>query len=204
MILKKSGQIPATHLQHKTNTKSDHLAKVAQTIETIAQEHQVNGLVGEIHAGVVITTYTFELRNRTPKARVKQLEHWLAKALFVPFIQITKQSGRNNRYFVEVPNQGHQGVQFLDLVEHSAFPKAGNGALAFGVDAEGKPVILRLQDLPHLLVVGNNTQEKGRLIHSLLFSLRQHKSSSVRMLLIDPKMSDHAYPVAAGGCLMIT
>ena len=190
MILIKSGWTSATRLQHKINIKSDHLATTTKTIESIFKDHNVNGRVREIHVGPVVNTYEFEVENRTPKARVKQLESWLAKALFVPFIQITKPSGRSNRYFLEVPNRGQQRIHFSELVKHPVFQKVGDGALIFGVDAENEPVIIRLKDLPHLLIAGNNSPEKALLIHSLLSSLEKSEASSVRILLIDPKMTD--------------
>ena len=192
MILIKSGQPPATHLPHKTNinTKSDPLTKTAKTIESTAKDHNIKGQIQEIHFGPVITTYEFKVEPGTPKSRVKSLENWLAKAIGVPFIQITKAKDKKNIYYLEVPNRGSQPVKFADLVEHPDFQKAGKGALIFGVDAEEKPVIVRLkEDLRHLLVVGNNGTEKARLIHTLLYSL-MHSKPTFRMLLIDTKMAN--------------
>ncbi len=180
--------------KNKSNITSKRLAEAAKIIEAVAKDHNVCGQVLAAHAGPVITTYAFETENGTPATRVKALEHWWAKTLSVPFVQVSLKPDRENQFFLEVPNRSRRKVQLADLVEHPDFQKAGTGAMTFGVDAEGKPIIIRLHNLPHLLVAGNHAPEKARLIHSLFSSLLESSSESVRTLMIDPKMSDfYAY-----------
>jgi DNA segregation ATPase FtsK/SpoIIIE, S-DNA-T family len=177
--------------QNQSHSKPKHLDDEAITIERVAKAQNIDAQAYEIHRGPVFTTYAFDTKPETRADQVKQLENWLCDAISVPFVHITHSPSQTNRYYLEIPNKGKQLIRFSELVRKPAFQEAGEGAMAFGVDADGGEVIICLKDLPHLLVAGDNTQEKVRLINSIISSLAIKLEPSIfKILLIDSKMSD--------------
>ena len=190
MTNSKPEKTPEKYHKCKKQSEPNYLADMAKIIESTAKAHKVSGKVKEIHSGPTITTFTFDVNAGTPVIQVKRLDSWLARALFVPSIQITKESSSEDRFFLEIPNLGYQAVQFSDLVVQPDFLKVEEGSILFGVDADGKSVISHLKDLPHLLVAGNNCKETEQLINSVIHSLFiKTETCSTKVLLIDPKAS---------------
>jgi DNA segregation ATPase FtsK/SpoIIIE, S-DNA-T family len=176
--------------QRQDDTTTKHLGDEVKTIESVAEDHNICGQVREVGRGPSITTYALDVKSGISVARVKQLEIWLASAISVPFVHITKCASQRNRFFLEVPNKGKQLARFAQLAGSTAFQKAGEGPMIFGVDVEGEPLIIRLEELPHLLVAGNSGQENLRLINSLITSLIMRSDPrSLQILLIDPKQT---------------
>lgn len=169
---------------------ANHLTDMAANIKSTAKSHKVYGHIRKMHSGLAITTFTFDVKAGTPKARVTQLDVWLARALAVPSTRITKDLSRRDRYLLEVQNRRHQTPQLSDLTAHPKFEKAGQGAMILGVDVEDKPVILHLADMPHLFVAGNNNQEKERLINGMISTLlMSSEPGSIKLLLMNSKTS---------------
>ncbi|WP_171718313.1 FtsK/SpoIIIE domain-containing protein [Paenibacillus phytohabitans] len=89
-----------------------------------------------------------------------------------------------------IPHQERAFVYMSDLVnELREFSKTAQLPMVFGKDMEGKPVLVDLAKLPHLLVAGFTGSGKSVYINGLLTSLATTRSpQQVKFLLIDPKM----------------
>src|SRR4029079_14088642 len=62
-------------------------------------------------------------------------------------------------------------------------------ALALGKDITGKPIVVDLQKMPHLLVAGTTGSGKSVAINAMILSLIYKTSAKdVKLILIDPKM----------------
>jgi DNA segregation ATPase FtsK/SpoIIIE and related proteins len=62
-------------------------------------------------------------------------------------------------------------------------------ALALGKDIGGKPVVVDLAKMPHLLVAGTTGSGKSVAVNAMVLSLLYKASAKdVRMIMIDPKM----------------
>lgn len=60
-----------------------------------------------------------------------------------------------------------------------------------GIDPQGKPLILDLADLPHLLVAGTTGSGKSVFLNSLLVDLLRNRANA-RYVLVDPKRVEFA------------
>jgi S-DNA-T family DNA segregation ATPase FtsK/SpoIIIE len=62
-------------------------------------------------------------------------------------------------------------------------------ALALGKDITGKPIVVDLAKMPHLLVAGTTGSGKSVAINAMIISLLYKTSANeVKLILIDPKM----------------
>lgn len=87
---------------------------------------------------------------------------------------------------VEVPNPNRQPVLLEGL--RPALKHASPLALPLGLSPEEQPVIVNLQEMPHLLMAGTTGAGKSTTLNALLASiLERHGPDSLRLVLIDPK-----------------
>ena len=86
---------------------------------------------------------------------------------------------------IEIPNEKPQPVFLSDVL-----PYAQGGPLecAFGRDSEGKPIVVDLAGLPHLLVAGTTGSGKSVLLNAIIMSMLMRSTpEQVRLIMVDPK-----------------
>ena len=91
---------------------------------------------------------------------------------------------------IEIPNKQRQTVFLRELLNDPLFSENKfKLPLALGKDIFGKPVIVDLSKMPHLLVAGTTGSGKSVGINAMLLSLLYYLSpEECRLILIDPKM----------------
>lgn len=89
-----------------------------------------------------------------------------------------------------LPHEERAFVYMSDMTQElRAFAQTAQLPMVFGKDMEGKPILVDLAKLPHLLVAGATGSGKSVFINGLLTSLATTRSpQQVQFLLIDPKM----------------
>ena len=90
---------------------------------------------------------------------------------------------------VEVPNRQRQLVSLGDILDSDEARKATNPlAVAIGRDIAGRPVMVDLAQMPHVLISGATGAGKSSCINSLITSvLMRSTPDQVRLILVDPK-----------------
>ncbi len=90
---------------------------------------------------------------------------------------------------VEVPNRHRQLVALGDILASSEARQAGHPLeVALGRDIAGRPVMVNLAEMPHVLVSGATGSGKSSCINSVLTSiLTRATPDQVRLILVDPK-----------------
>ena len=92
---------------------------------------------------------------------------------------------------IEVPNSTFEIVGLKGLIESDEFKNAKQTSLSFcaGVDVYGKPVVLDIDRMPHLLAAGATGTGKSIFINSMLISLMfKYSPEELRFILVDPKI----------------
>jgi S-DNA-T family DNA segregation ATPase FtsK/SpoIIIE len=146
--------------------------------------------VVEIETGPVIAQFEVELEAGLRLSRITSLADDLAIALRVPSVRIVAPIPGKNTVGIEVPNSERHLVRLREVIEEA------NGRahkmripLYLGKDVSGKPMVVDLTTLPHLLIAGRTGTGKSVCLNSIIVSmLMTRRPDEVRMLLIDPKM----------------
>lgn len=95
---------------------------------------------------------------------------------------------------IEVPNAEPSTVFFRNILETPEFRNHKSRiAACLGADVSGRPVILDINKMPHLLVAGTTGSGKSVCINSIIMSiLYKAKPDEVKLILIDPKKVEFA------------
>jgi S-DNA-T family DNA segregation ATPase FtsK/SpoIIIE len=172
----------------------EELAKKAQiaavTLEKTFNEFGLNVKVNEIDTGPVITQFELSLEAGLRLNKVMALENDLAIALRVPAVRVVAPIPGKNTVGVEVPNEKQVMVRLRELIE--ACPgdiEKKRIPLFLGKDVSGRPMVMDLCKMPHLLIAGRTGTGKSVCLNTLILSILMTRSpDQVRMLMIDPKM----------------
>ncbi len=100
----------------------------------------------------------------------------------------------NKELTIDIAKADQEIVSLSSLLSSQEFKKTKNTLpVIFGVDTVGKPMILDLLKMPHILVGGQTGSGKSTLLKSVYESLtRKLKSSVLKFLIIDSKNTDFA------------
>ncbi len=95
---------------------------------------------------------------------------------------------------IEVPNAEPSNVYLRNILETPEFRNHKSRiAACLGADVSGRPVILDINKMPHLLIAGATGTGKSVCINSLVMSiLYKAKPDEVKLILIDPKKVEFA------------
>ena len=174
----------------RSGYSEEELHRNAKVLEAKLRDYGVEGRVVEIHPGPVITMYEFEPAAGVKIARIAGLSDDLSMALKAQQVRIVAPLPGKGVVGVEVPNRHRETVYLREVLAHDA-PEMSRHKLpmAVGKDIVGKPTIVDLAKMPHLLVAGTTGSGKSVAVNSMLMSLLLSRTpDEVRLILIDPKM----------------
>ncbi len=146
--------------------------------------------VVEIETGPVIAQFEVELEAGLRLSKITGLADDLAIALRVPSVRIVAPIPGKNTVGIEVPNSERQLVRIREVIEESCTKTCKMRIPIFlGKDVSGKPLVVDLTTLPHLLIAGRTGTGKSVCLNTLIVSiLMTRRPDEVKMLMIDPKM----------------
>ncbi|HAM02944.1 MAG TPA: cell division protein FtsK [Acidimicrobiaceae bacterium] len=145
-------------------------------------------LVGHT-VGPTVTRFELELGPGVKVARVTSLARDIAYAMASPDVRILAPIPGRSAIGVEVPNRRRQLVTLGDVLVTDEARRARHPLeVALGRDIAGRPVLVNLADMPHILISGATGAGKSSCINSLLTSvLMRSTPEQVRLILVDPK-----------------
>lgn len=146
--------------------------------------------VVEIETGPVIAQFEVELEAGLRLSKITSLADDLAIALRVPSVRIVAPIPGKNTVGIEVPNSERLLVRLREVIEESQAKTSKMRIPIFlGKDVSGKPMVVDLTTLPHLLIAGRTGTGKSVCLNTLIVSmLMTRRPDEVKMLMIDPKM----------------
>ena len=142
------------------------------------------------YPGPVITRYEIEPAIGVKGAQIVNLMKDLARALSVVSIRVVETIPGKSCMGLELPNSKRQIVRLVELLSSATYNDTASPlSLALGKDIAGKPVIVDLARMPHLLVAGTTGSGKSVAVNAMILSLLyKAEPRQVRLILIDPKM----------------
>ena len=168
----------------------EKLESGAKILEETLADFGINVKVADIERGPVITRYELQPAPGVKVRSIASLANDLAMALSASAVRILAPIPGKNRVGIEVPNGSSAAVYLKDvLAQAHSRPVSSKTDLAIGKDTAGKPLVVDLGDLPHLLVAGTTGSGKTVCLNSLIMSILYSASpSEVKFIMIDPKM----------------
>ena len=166
------------------------LLEKSRLIENKLGDFGVLGRVTEVHPGPVITLFEFEPAPGVKVGRVASLADDLAMSLRASSIRVIAPIPRRGTVGIELPNRHRDIVRLRDVLESDSFANADSILSAcIGKDTYGQPVVIDINNMPHLLMAGATGTGKSVCINSILLSLLYRASpAELGFILIDPKI----------------
>jgi S-DNA-T family DNA segregation ATPase FtsK/SpoIIIE len=180
--------LPGEEISYEEHEKE--IRRQAKILEKTFLNFGFRVKVVEIETGPVIAQFEVELEAGLRLSKITSLADDLAIALRVPSVRIVAPIPGKNTVGIEVPNSERHLVRLREVIEEC------NGRahkmripIYLGKDVSGKPLVVDLATLPHLLIAGRTGTGKSVCLNSIIVSmLMTRRPDEVRMLLIDPKM----------------
>jgi S-DNA-T family DNA segregation ATPase FtsK/SpoIIIE len=165
------------------------LEDTARELEETLRQHGVDARLTKIVPGPTVTRYEIELAPGVKVSRVTGLSHDIAYALATPDVRLLAPIPGKSAIGVEVPNRRRRLVTLGDVLRS---PEAESSRhpleVGLGMDISGRPKVLNLSDLPHVLIAGATGAGKSSCINSLVTSLLMRTTpDDVRLMMVDPK-----------------
>jgi DNA segregation ATPase FtsK/SpoIIIE, S-DNA-T family len=162
---------------------------LGQTLEAALASHGVETRLVGATVGPSVTRYELELGPGVPVRKVTVLQRDIAYAMAAAEVRILAPIPGRSAIGVEVPNRQRQTVALGDILSSPEAQAARHPLeVAAGRDIAGRPVLVNLAEMPHLLIAGATGSGKSSCINSMLTSvLVRATPDQVRLILVDPK-----------------
>ncbi len=172
-------------------TVVDHEAirRDAELLEQKLGYFGIKGEVMEVLPGPVITTFEYKPAPGIKISKIVNLADDLALALSALSIRIVAPIPGKDVIGIEIPNPAMCVVPFRDIVGTSNFDEINSPApICLGKDIIGKPVVVGLERMPHLLIAGATGTGKSVALNAMICSILYKSSPDrVKFIMIDPK-----------------
>jgi S-DNA-T family DNA segregation ATPase FtsK/SpoIIIE len=169
---------------------TETLEFTSRLIEKKLRDFNVEAIVVAAYPGPVITRYEIEPAVGVKGSQIVNLAKDLARALSLVSIRVVETIPGKNLMGLELPNPRRQTVRLSEIMGSAVYNESHSLlTLGLGKDIAGKPVVVDLARMPHLLVAGTTGSGKSVGINAMILSiLYKADPSQVRMILVDPKM----------------
>ena len=163
----------------------------SRLIESKLKTYHIDARVVGAQIGPVITQYMLELSDGVKGSQVEKIRKDLTRALAVRSIRIVSAIPGKPYMGLEIPNNPKQrlAVYLSEIIGSSEYEDSKSLlSLALGKDIAGKPIVLDLARMPHLLIGGTTGSGKSVAVNTMILSLLfKCDPSQLRLVLIDPK-----------------
>lgn len=187
--------LPESSLIHQPKSQEiqtvdqDALAQTATDLEAVLQDFGVKGEIVKVHPGPVVTLYELIPSPGTKSSRVISLSDDIARSLSAISVRIAVIPGKN-AIGIEIPNEKRQTVYMREMIESATYHDSQSKLpLIMGKDIGGKPIVVDLARMPHLLMAGTTGSGKSVAINTMILSLLyRYTPQECRLIMVDPKM----------------
>lgn len=165
------------------------LKETGGVLEETLRQFDVDATLSGITPGPTVTRFEVELAPGVKVAKVKGLGDDIAYALAAERVRIQAPIPGKSAIGVEIPNRKRQLVTLGDILGGKEAAVASHPLeCGLGKDISGRPVMLNLAEMPHLLIAGTTGGGKSSTINSLVTTLiMRNGPDRVRLILVDPK-----------------
>ena len=168
----------------------ESLEEMSRLLSEKLSDFGIEVQVTAIKPGPVITRFEVQPAAGVKGNRITGLVKDLARSLAVISVRVVEHIPGRDVIGIEIPNDDRETIFLSQVLESGEFSRAGSKlSLALGHDILGRPVIVDLGKMPHLLVAGTTGSGKSVGINAMILSLLfKSTPEQVRIIMIDPKM----------------
>ena len=170
---------------------SQEMLKVlSEQLTAKLRDFRIEANVVSVFPGPVITRFEMEPAAGVRGSQISSLDKDIARGLSVQSVRVVDVIPGKSVIGIEIPN-AHREVVYLSEILRSKEYDAQKSplALALGKDIGGRPTVVDLAKMPHLLVAGTTGSGKSVALNAMVLSLLyKAPPGDVRMIMIDPKM----------------
>ena len=185
-LLKSSYGMPSSSIENFDYYK--------QRIESALQEFSIDATVVGAMRGPAFTRYELTLAPGQRVNKVSNLIEDLKMRLEVKRLRVLAPIPGKNAIGLEIPNQTREIVGLRSILTSPEFNSSNHGiSLALGKDLEGRPQVVDLAEVRHMLIAGSTGTGKSVCVSAILMSIiYKYSPDQVRLVIIDPKQVDMA------------
>ena len=165
--------------------EKETMEALERTLRTFGVDARVTGT----SRGPTVSMYEVDIAAGTKVNKVLQLSSDIAYALATPDVRIIAPIPGKSAIGVEVPNKHRDFVMLGDILRSKTAKDATHPlTVALGKDVHGRPQMVNLATMPHILIAGATGSGKSSLINCFITSILMRTTpDDVRLVLIDPK-----------------
>jgi DNA segregation ATPase FtsK/SpoIIIE-like protein len=155
----------------------------------------IYGKIETIYNGPVVALFEYAPDLGSKISKIIGLENDLALKLKAPSMRIIAPIPGKSVVGFEIAHHQRETVFFGNLIKNQELDFSTQQIpLIIGVDTMGKPAIIDLLSMPHLLIAGSTGSGKSVGMHSIVASIiALHKPEEVKLIMIDPKRLEFSY-----------
>ncbi len=183
-LLEKPQRNPSTEAENRRNTDINK-----SLLTNVLNDFKINGDITEVKQGPIVTLFELTPAPGTQSSTVIRLSDDIARSMRSNSARISTIPGKD-ALGIEIPNKNRETVFLRELLDNELYKSTNYKLpLALGKDIFGRPVIVDLAKMPHLLVAGTTGSGKSVGINAMLLSILYTLTpEECRLILIDPKM----------------
>ena len=183
-LLEKPKKNPSLDIENKKSTEIN-----TAMLSNVLSDFKVNGKITEVRQGPIVTLFELTPAPGTQSSTVIRLADDIARSMRAKSARISTIPGKD-ALGIEIPNKNRETVFLRELLDDESYKSTKfKLPLTLGKDIFGRPVIVDLAKMPHLLVAGTTGSGKSVGINAMLLSLLYSLTpEECRLILIDPKM----------------
>ena len=184
------GLLDAWQETNEAGFSKESLEAMSKLLELKLKDFGIEIEVTAVNPGPVITRFEVQPAPGIKVSRISNLVKDLARSLAVVSVRVVEVIPGKTVIGIEIPNEKREIIQLSQVLSSTEFDRATSTlSMARGHDIVGKPVIVDLAKMPHLLVAGTTGSGKSVGINAMILSLLfKSTPEQVRMIMIDPKM----------------
>jgi S-DNA-T family DNA segregation ATPase FtsK/SpoIIIE len=192
---KEQGPMPSFDLLERADKiknpiTPEELEIVSRLLEAKLADFNIEARVVGVYPGPVITRFEMDLAPGVKVSKITTLSKDLARSMSALSVRVVEVIPGKSVIGLELPNKKRDMVRLSEVISADVFQSSESPlTMVLGADISGKPVVVDLAKMPHLLVAGTTGSGKSVGVNVMILSLL-YKSTpeDVRMIMIDPKM----------------
>ncbi len=190
-----AGDLPPLNLLDDPKIQSkgytpEELEQLSKLVEIKLKEFRIDAQVMNVYPGPVITRFEMQPAAGIRASQISSLDRDIARGLSKVSVRVVEVIAGKTFVGLEIPNVNREIVYLSEILRSVAYDKMASPlALALGKDIGGKPIVVDIQKMPHLLVAGTTGSGKSVALNAMIVSLLYKATANdLRMIMIDPKM----------------